>query len=139
MFQLPFGPQIMGGPPAGPVAPVELPPGFRPPGLMGGGGLPSPQAQGGMGLGGIPTVPGLGMKKPGDWQAARTAGDRDLNGYGASPEDPMSGNPNAQPVEVFNPTGAIKAAEMPGVGGIDEMGAGAPGGGFFSWLKRQFI
>lgn len=138
MFQLPFGPQIMGGPPAGPVAPVELPPGFRPPGLMGGGGAGVPQAQGGMGLGGIPTVPGLGMRgptKPG-MEPERTAGDRDMNGYGGSPVDPFSGNPNAQPSEVFNPTGAVKP-----VGGIaiDETGATAPGGGFFSWLKRQFI
>jgi hypothetical protein len=49
------------------------------------------------------------MRRQGDpfMAAERTAGDRDLGGYGASPVDPMSGNPNAQPVEVFNPTGAV--------------------------------
>jgi hypothetical protein len=49
----------------------------------------------------------------------RTAGDADLAGYGSSPADPMSGNPNAQPVEVFNPTGA------------------ASGGGFVDFLTGR--
>lgn len=49
----------------------------------------------------------------------RTAGDADLAGYGSSPADPMSGNPNAQPVEVFNPTGT------------------ASGGGFVDFLTGQ--
>jgi len=49
-----------------------------------------------------------------------TAGDADLAGYGSSPPDPMSGNPNAQPVEVFNPTGA------------------ASGGGFVDFLTGLF-
>ena len=38
---------------------------------------------------------------------ARTAGDADLGGWNSG-IDPMGGNPNAQPVEVFNPTGAVK-------------------------------
>ena len=50
----------------------------------------------------------------------RTAGDADLAGYGSSPPDPMSGNPNARPVEVFNPTGA------------------ASGGGFVDFLTGLF-
>lgn len=46
--------------------------------------------------------------------AQRTAGDADLGGYGQSPVNPdgtpVMGNPNAQPIEVFNPTGAAKGS-----------------------------
>lgn len=88
--------------------------GFRPPG-MGGGGAPGFQMPTGGGMDMASGMAGLGAglgalgKGGGDIFAAkdRTAGDGDLNGYGGSPVDPMSGNPNAQPVEVFNPTGAV--------------------------------
>jgi len=137
-MQLPFGPQLMGGPPVGPVPEIGmLPSGFRPPGLAMGGAPGMPQQQG-MAMGGVPYIPGLGKgapTKPG-MEPQRTAGDGDLNGYGGSPVDPFSGNPNAQPSEVFNPTGAVRAPGMPGVS-IDEAGATAPGG-FGSWLSRQF-
>lgn len=134
MMQFPFGPQIMSGPPVGPVQQVELPSGFRPPGLMGGGAPNPPQPQG-MAMGGIPYVPGLGAKKPGNpmMAAERTAGDRDLNGYGGSPVNadgtPVMGNPNAQPVEVFNPTGAVT---QPGQGGDP-----AAAGSFAAWWSRN--
>lgn len=89
--------------------------GFRPPQGMGGPGLPG--AMGGApgfsmadGMAGLGA--GMGMLGGmGDLGAAygRTRGDADLGGYGASPVDPMGGNPNAQPVEVFNPSGAASS------------------------------
>ena len=103
--------------------------GFKPPGLMQSPGMGGQQqvpgfnvgdGMAGLGMG----LAALGKGKPDVFMGKeRTAGDRDLNGYGASPVDPMSGNPNAQPVEVFNPTGAIKATG---------------GGGPLDWIRRQF-
>ena len=137
-MQLPFGPQLMGGPPVGPVPQMDmLPSGFRPPGLMGGGAPQAPQPQG-MAMGGVPYIPGLGKgmpTKPG-MEPQRTAGDRDMNGYGGSPVDPFSGNPNAQPSEVFNPTGAIKQPGPQGVS-IDETGATAPTGSPLAYILKQ--
>lgn len=88
-----------------------------PPGMM--GNEPTPGFNVGDGMAGLGM--GLaGLKKGGNpfMAAERTAGDRDLAGYGMSPVDPMSGNPNAQPVEVFDPSGR--------------------GGGVFSWLRGLF-
>lgn len=87
--------------------------GFRPPPPAGAPGLPSmgggaPGFGMGDGMGvlgmGLSALDGMGGGNP-FMAAERTAGDRDLSGYGSSPVDPMGGNPNAQPVEVFNPTG----------------------------------
>lgn len=101
---------------------------FRPPQAMGMQAPNMPQTPGfnmGDGLAGL----GMGLaafRKPAGWvptssgsEPGRTTGDADLAGYGASPADPMSGNPNAQPVEVFNPSGA------------------ASGGGPIAWVRRQ--
>jgi hypothetical protein len=98
---------------------------FRPPQAMGGGmsspGLQMPQqggGDGGLGAGMAGLGMGLGMMRrmPPGWvptssgsEPGRTAGGGDLGGYGASPVDPMSGNPNAQPTEIFNPTGAASS------------------------------
>ena len=97
---------------------------FRPPQGGGAPGMQMPQQGGGFDMG--PGMMGLGMglaamRRQGDpfMAAERTAGDRDLGGYGASPVDPMSGNPNAMPTEVFNPTGAAT-------------------GSFGSWLRGLF-
>ncbi len=101
--------------------PQQSPP---PPAPIPGMGMSAPSAPGfnvGDGMAGL----GMGLANwipKGDVFMARerTAGDRDLAGYGASPADPMGGNPNAQPVEVFNPTGA------------------ASGGGFLDFLTGLF-
>lgn len=92
----------------GPIAPQQLPPGFRAP-PMPGMNVPQPQQQPGFDpskmsgmLGGL-----AGLKHPPGWvpttsgsEPGRTAGDADLGGYGGQSADPF-GNPNAQPT-VFN-------------------------------------
>lgn len=89
---------------------------FRPPEPMGMPGMAMPQmgggGGGGFGLGDGMGLLGAGLEawKPGTdpvMAAARTTGDRDLGGYGASPVDPMSGNPNAVPT-IFNPGGGAQ-------------------------------
>lgn len=99
-----------------------LAPGFRPPGP--GPGAPMMQQPGmpqigipGMGMAGAKPVPGMVPVTSGS-EPGRTAGDADLAGYGGSPVDPMSGNPNAIPT-------------------IYESGATSPGG-FAEWWKRNF-
>ena len=99
-----------------------LAPGFRPPGP--GPGAPMMQQPGlpqigipGMGMAGAKPVPGQVPITSGS-EPGRTAGDADLAGYGGSPVDPMSGNPNAIPT-------------------IYESGATSPGG-FAEWWKRNF-
>jgi len=126
-FNLPAGP----GPQFSPELLAQLAAaGFHPPGLMGGGGgMQGAQTPGfniGDGMAGLSAgLSAYGKANKGQpfMAAERTAGDRDMNGYGASPVDPMSGNPNAQPVEVFNPTGAV------GGGG----GSSDP----FAWIRRM--
>lgn len=101
-----------------------LPPGFRPPGPGPGAPMMSPpQMQ--MPQFGIPGMGLRGPRKPEGWvpstsggEEGRTAGDADLAGYGGSPVDPMSGNPNADPT-------------------IYETGATSPGG-FSTWWARNF-
>ena len=88
----------------GPVLPQNPQPGFRAPPPM---GMAPPPAQQPMGM---PDMSGIraGLArlghgyKPG-MEPNRTAGDRDLNGYGGSPADPF-GNPNAVPT-IYNPGG----------------------------------
>lgn len=88
---------------AGPVTPQMPTPGFRAPPLMG-MSMPQAQPQGT----GIPDLSGIGAglaalrSTPAGQEPNRTAGDRDLNGYGSSPADPF-GNPNAVPT-IYNPT-----------------------------------
>lgn len=95
---------------------------FRPPQGMGMQAPSMPQTPGfNMGDGMMGLGMGLAAFRPmGDvfMGSERTAGDADLGGYGGFPADPMSGNPNAQPVEVFNPTGAAS-------------------GGPVAWVRRQ--
>ena len=106
-MQFPFGPQIVNPAMlAGPVAPVELPPGFRPPGLMGGGGLPSAPAQGGMSIGGIPTVPGLGMANRNP--ANKPPGMPAPNQYGVPDPEAMQSAYPGGPASI-DETGAIKS------------------------------
>ena len=138
-MQLPFGPQLMGGPPVGPVPEIGmLPSGFRPPGLAMGGAPGMPQQQG-MAMGGVPYIPGLGKgapTKPG-MEPQRTAGDRDLGGYGGVPREPFGTNPDPQPVEVFNPTGAVRTPGAPQPS-INETGATAPTNtSWWDFLRKQ--
>lgn len=88
-------PQGMGGGAPGLMAPPQTPPGFN----VGDG-----MAGLGMGLAGFRKPPGWVPTSSGS-EPGRTTGDADLGGYGASPADPMAGNPNAVP-QIFNPTGA---------------------------------
>lgn len=94
---------------------------LQPPQQSGGGfGMGDGMAMAGMGLG---ALKGMGGGNIFD-AAGRTAGDADLGGHGSSPVDPMGGNPNAQPVEMFNPTGAVKSVD--------------PLTNMVTWIGRQF-
>lgn len=83
--------------------------------------MPQPQQSGfdlgqGMGLLGA-GLNGLNKNYAPGMEPNRTAGDRDLNGYGSSPANPF-GNPNAVPT-IYNP-------------------GGGTGGGLGAWLSRVF-
>jgi hypothetical protein len=121
-MQLPFGPQIINPPiMTGPVPQVDLPSGFRPPGLMGGGAPGLPQQQS-MGLGGIPTIPGMG-------------------GMGANknPANKPPGMPGNNQYGVPDPE-AMQSAYPGGPNSIDESGAIKPTGGsnFLDVVGRLF-
>jgi len=132
-MQLPFGPQLMGGPPVGPVPEIGmLPSGFRPPGLAMGGAPGMPQQQG-MAMGGVPYIPGLGrnMRNPPagpNEQAVNKVNDA------AGTSDPMAQGA-AQVADMMKPGMATDAGLPPG--SIGEAGATAPQGSFGGWVSRN--
>ena len=123
---------------------------FRPPQAVGMGGGAQQAAPGfnmgqGMaaGLGGL--AKGLGgLMHPAGWvpgtsgsEPGRTTGDADLGGYGASPMDPMGGNPNAVP-EIFAPGGMTRNQAMDAAYATGQTHSyNIPGGGFGDWWRRN--
>lgn len=111
-------------PPPGPLPHVQLPPGFRPPGLMGG-------------------PPGMGMQQP---MLDPMAG-MGMLGMGLGMMGMPGANPNGMPedeklggsvagINALQPQadGTFAPPPMPTDIGY---GQGGDGGGFFEWLKRN--